>query len=426
MRARSGIVTALAVLLLSLLLAACGDLEDEGEGNNSRGELTEGTTTTPNEPKPELPPRPSGIVQIDGQLDGSLTDAALLGFGREASRSGSAVTTNAARSDEASGFATLCSGETDLVDASRQITEQELALCVENGLQVVDFQIAFDATVVVTKNERDVGADCVNIDQIRGMFGAGSPITAWNQLNPNFFTLQLIPVGPDEGTSDFDLIGQRVLNDPDPTLASYRSDYASYATENKVKNAVAGKRIPPGVVGIVSFSFYELFEDKLRPLEIDGQTGDRCVFPSAETISSESYPLERTLRIYTTQRSLERQEVQQFLLFYLRGAEVFANDNELIPISDAVRKQQVQRLTDPDAYGETAEGAVSEPSPNGVLTTTASTTTSTTPTTTGGSSAPPTISTTTTAPTGSTSTTAPSTTSPTGSTTVPSETSTTP
>lgn len=423
MRPRSGIAAALAVLLLSLALAACGDLEDEGEGNNTRGELTEATTTTPNEPRPDLPPPPSGVVQIDGQLDGSLTDAALLGFGRQASRSGLAITTDAARTDETSGFAALCSGETDLVDASRQITEQELAACAENGLQVVDFQIAFDATVIVTRNERDVGADCVNIDQIRGMFGAGSPITAWNQLNPNFFALRMVPIGPDEGTSDFIFIGQRVLNAADPTLADYRSDYISYADEGRVKDQVA--KNPPGTVGIVSFSFYELFEDKLRPLEIDGQTGDRCVFPSAETISSESYPLERTLRIYTTQPSLERQEVQQFLLFYLRGAEELANDSELIPISDSVRKQQVQRLTDPTAYGETAEGAVSEPSPNGVLTT-STTSTAPAPTSTAGSSAPPTISTTTTVPTASTSSTVPSTsTSPTGSTTVPPETTTT-
>lgn len=376
-------LVATLISLLVLLLAGCGDLEDEGDGDNARGELTEGATTTLDEAAPDLPPRPAGLVQIDGELDGSLTDLTLIDFGKEAARQGLAIDTSASRNDETAGFQALCNGETDLVDASRPITDEELAVCRRNGLQVVDFRIAFDATVIATRNERDVGADCVNIDQVRGMFGAGSPITAWNQLNPNFFALRLVPIGPDAETSDFIFVGQRVLNDPAPTLASYRSDYASFATERRIKDQIS--KNPPGTVGIVSFSFYELFEDKLRPLEIDGQTGDRCVFPSDETISSESYPLERTLRIYATQRSLDRQEVQSFLRFYLEGAEALANDSELIPISDAVRKQEINRLTDPTAYGETADGAVSEPSPEGLLTTTETTetteTTSTTSTT---------------------------------------------
>jgi hypothetical protein len=157
----------------------------------------------------------------------------------------------------------------------------------------------------------------------------------------------------------------------EPTLADFRSDYEPYARDNEIRHAVAGTKAdgpagaPPGTVGIISFSFYELFEDKLRPLEVDGQAGDRCVFPSEETISSELYPLERTLRLYTTQRSLNRQEVQEYLRFYLQRSEDIAEDVDLIPISDTVRKQEVARIDDPDAYGTNAEGAASEPQPDG-------------------------------------------------------------
>lgn len=362
----SRIAAAVAILIAAIGLVACGDLEAEGEGNNDRGDLTTGETTTSGEPQAQLPGRPAGLVSIDGAIDGSLTDAVRLAFGEQASQRGLAITTEATRTDETAGFQALCRGETDLVDASREITEQELDACGANGLQVVDFQVAFDATVIVTRNERDVGADCVNFDQLRSMFAAGSPVTAWNQINPNFFALRLVPIGPDESSPDFTYFGQRVLGDPAPTLASFRSDYGAFANELDIKNGVA-EPTPPGAVGIVSFTFYELFEDKLRPLEIDGQTGDRCVFPSDETISSELYPLERTLHLYTTQRSLERQEVQGFLRFYLQGAEGFAQKAQLIPIADAVRDQELDRLTDPTAYGEIDEGAVSEPSPNGVV-----------------------------------------------------------
>ena len=407
-------LAALVLATLMLVLAACGDLEDEGSGDDTRGDLTEPTTSTNGEPKPDLPPLQAGQVLVDGQLTGSLTQDVTDDFRTNAADTGLAIDVAVTPTNESQGFADLCAGKIDIVDTSRRITDDELAACADNGLEVVDFQIAFDAAVVVTKNESDVGADCVNFDQLRSMFAAGTPVTAWNQINPNFFPVQLTTVGPEQDSSDFIFFGQRVLGAAEPTLADFRSDYQPYPRDNEIKNAVwggkedgpAGK--PPGTVGIIGFSFYELFEDKLRPLEIDGQSGDRCVFPSEETISSELYPLERTLRLYTTQRSLDRQEVQSYLKFYLQRSEELANDVELIPISDAVRKQEIARIDDPLAYGETADGEPSEPDPSGVTPTTTTAPEPGTPsgtgvdtTTTSSGSAPPTTtstSTTTTAP----------------------------
>lgn len=362
----------IATVLSAALLAACGDLESDGGGDPSRGELTAGVTISADEPRPQLPTPQFGQVLVDGQLTGSLTTQLTDAFRGSATRNGLAVSVAATQSDESEAFAGLCEGRLDVVDASRRITDEEAGACAGNGLEVVDFQIAFDATVIVTRNERDVGADCVNFDQLRTMFEAGTPVTAWNQVNPNFFPIQLTTTGPAADATDFRFFGQRVLGVPDPTLASFRSDYAPYQTEREIKNRVAGGKdepggAPPGRVGIIGFSFYELFEDKLRPLEIDGQSGDRCVFPSEETISSELYPLERTLRLYTTQRSLNRQEVQSYLRYYLKQSEQLANDNELIPISDAVRRQEIARIDDPLAYGDSSTGETSEPSPTGTV-----------------------------------------------------------
>ena len=45
----------------------------------------------------------------------------------------------------------------------------------------------------------------------------------------------------------------------------------------------------------VRFSYYELFEDQLRPFEITLPDGQRnCVFPSQRTITSGEYPLARS------------------------------------------------------------------------------------------------------------------------------------
>lgn len=446
---------ALGVLLSALALAACGDL-DSGEAGGGRGELTQGTTTTAARPSRDLPPRPQGVAEIEGQIDGSLTEEVVRRFPAHAERTGLAVRVESAETDEDRGFEALCAGETDIVAASRRITQAELDACAANGLEVIDFQVAFDAIVIVTRNERDVGADCVNLAQLRSMFGATSPVTSWNQLNPNFLPLRLTTAGPTPETSDFDFFGARVLGVPDPTLANFRSDYNAFPLERQVKNFVAGRigasefrqagraarsaerrveaarenlraanrelrdasrdldaagrrldravargaagsqeqleqahdaakarhklaeqqqktasrklerlsetadrageqarrldrAVPPGAVGIIGFSYYELFEEKLRPLEIDGQTGDRCVFPSDETISSELYPLERTLRLYTTQRSLRRAEVQEYIRFHLEAAKAIATSLELIPLPDQLRDTELAKIEEPQA-----------------------------------------------------------------------------
>ena len=491
---RAALGTALAVLAMALGLAACGDLEDnttgDGAGVTTRGELTSSTTTS-TAPARDLPQPEAGVVKVNGDFNGTLSDEIDRTFAKRNSNSGVAVRVEERNTDDESGFSDLCDGSADIAVSSRRITDAELEACTGNGLQVVDFQAAYDAIVVATQNEADVGADCVNLAQLRAMFGAGSPVTAWNQLNPNFSVLRIRPTGPEDGTVDFDYFGSRVLGAPDPTLANFRDDYRPFPRELQAKNYVSGrldgdrfkragklarkankplprarrqlkkadralvvatkalnksgrqldqagktldaavkaedrisqanaeivhdkairvhnraernhdiavkvqikaskrlkrlsrafdkatlrlkrsdKIVPPGAVGIFSFSFYELWEEKLRPLEIDGQTGDRCVFPSEETISSELYPLERTIRLYTTARSLRRPEVQTYIQFHLERAKQFAAALGLIPVPDTLLKEEIAKIRNPVATQTSAEE-------NGATTSTSETTTST-------------------------------------------------
>lgn len=353
-------VALLGLLLAGALAAGCGDLESEGDAAGSPGELTAGTTTTPTRPAEDLPPRPDNLVEVNGRIEGSVTDRIGQSFPAFANRSGLAVQVQTSDTDEEAGFAGLCDGSADVTAASRRITEDELEACARNGLQVIDFQIAYDAIVIVTRNERDVGADCVNLAQLRAMFQAGSPIVSWNQLNPNFTIRQLRAGGPLDTTSDFEFFGARVLGVPGATLANVRADYNAFGAETEIKDFVA--RTPPGAVAIIGFSFYELFEQDLRPLEIDGQTGDRCVFPSDETIASELYPLERTLRLYTTSRSLDRQEVKAYLRFHITRAEEIADRLELIPLPDQTEQDQLAQIENPEVAAEaTAPESVDQP-----------------------------------------------------------------
>jgi ABC-type phosphate transport system substrate-binding protein len=349
MRTRIG---SLALLATTVLIAAgCGDLSS---GDSTSLETTSADAGQSTRPATDLPARPDGVVQIEGQIGGSITDEVVAAFPSYTADAGLAVRAEAVDTSSELGIAALCAGRVDIAATSRLITDAEVGECARNGLKVVDFQIAFDAIVVATRNERDIGGDCVNLDQLRAMFGADAPATSWNQLNPNFALLRIDPAGPGPDSSDFGFFGARVLGVPNPTLANFTPSYHVLPSEVEVKDYVVHQ--PPGAVGLVGFSLYELFEDKLRPLEIDGQTGDRCVFPSAETISSELYPLERTLRLYTTNRSIRRPEVKTYIRFHLEQAGDFAKQLDLVPLPSELLNQELGQLD-----GKSSDSASSQP-----------------------------------------------------------------
>ena len=97
-----------------------------------------------------------------------------------------------------------------------------------------------------------------------------------------------------------------------------------------------------GHVAYFRFSYYELFEDQLRPFEITQSGGKmNCIFPSQRTITSGEYPLARQLLITTTTRSLARAEVQDFMGHYLRNVQLLARDARLVALPDeTVRVEQ--------------------------------------------------------------------------------------
>ena len=133
-----------------------------------------------------------------------------------------------------------------------------------------------------------------------------------------------------------------------------------------------------GVIGFVRFSYYEAFEDQLRPMEIDpgaerdaalaaqdrrtrsagltppqrrpttdadGNRIPNCIFPSQQTITTGEYPLSRRILLYTSTSGLRRPEVRAFLAYTLRNAQTLATDSRLVPITTRLRVDQHRFVT---------------------------------------------------------------------------------
>ena len=49
------------------------------------------------------------------------------------------------------GFAQFCAGELDIADASRPISEEEVALCADGGVEYQELKVAIDGIAVMTQ-----------------------------------------------------------------------------------------------------------------------------------------------------------------------------------------------------------------------------------------------------------------------------------
>jgi phosphate transport system substrate-binding protein len=239
------------------------------------------------------------------------------------------------------GFERFCAGETDISNASRQIDEEEAALCEENGVEYVELEVALDALTNVVNLEND-WATCLTVEQLNAIWKPGSTVSNWNQVDPSFpdVPLKLYGAGTDSGTFDY-FTG--AINGEE---GASRTDYSATEDDNVTVQGVTGDR---GALGYFGFSYFEENQDQLEALEVDG--GNGCVAPSVEAAQDDTYtPLSRPLFMYVKLSSLEDNEsVGEFVRFALENQNTIAEEALYVPLSQGQIDEQLQKLDDATA-----------------------------------------------------------------------------
>lgn len=127
-------------------------------------------------------------------------------------------------------------------------------------------------------------------------------------------------------------------------LALLRADVRPAVTfVNQTNQAAQTLALSRGYVGVFPFSYYELFEDQLRPIEIDGGAGPgyECIFPSQTTVTNGTYPLSHPLLLTTTTADLRRPAVQQFLRTYLHRSPQLAVTAGIVPLASNIIAEEL-------------------------------------------------------------------------------------
>lgn len=242
------------------------------------------------------------------------------------------------------GFKKFCRGETDFQNASRPITEKEMADCATSKIKYIELPIAFDATVVVV-NPKNTWVNEMTVEQLKIIWSpeAQGKITHWNQVNPAWpkEPLKLYGAGSDSGT--FDYFTEAIVG----KAKSSRGDYTASEDDNTLVQGVFNDK---NSLGYIPLSYYEENKTKLKMLGVIGGSQapkkNLAVKASRETVEDGTYfPLSRPLFLYVSERSLKRAEVRQFAEFYLKNASILVPEVKYVALPAKAYELAQQRLS---------------------------------------------------------------------------------
>ncbi|HEX4985751.1 MAG TPA: PstS family phosphate ABC transporter substrate-binding protein [Burkholderiales bacterium] len=225
------------------------------------------------------------------------------------------------------GFKKFCRGETDISDASRPILRKEMEDCRAAGVQYIELPVAYDALTVVIHPDNK-WAQTLTIADLKKMWepGAQGKVKTWKQANPSWPDQPLKLFGPGADSGTFDYFTEAVNG----KAKSSRGDFTASEDDNVL---VQGVSRDVNALGYFGYSYYVENKDKLRAAKIVGKAGGAGVEPSFDTVINGSYtPLSRPIFIYVNAKAIEREEIRQFVDFYMKNADALVREVKYVPL----------------------------------------------------------------------------------------------
>ena len=215
------------------------------------------------------------------------------------------------------GFKKFCRGETDISNASRPITAEEMEICRKAGIKYLELPIAFDALTIVI-NPQNSWAKTLTIADLKKMWepGAQGRITNWKQIRSSFPNEKLMLFGPGADSGTFDYFTEAVNG----KAKASRGDYTASEDDNTLVQGVENNK---GALGYFGFAYYAAHKDKMTAVAVDAGKG--AVGPSLENVTNATYsPLSRPLFVYVKDTSASRPEVKEFVQFMMSRGDLVA------------------------------------------------------------------------------------------------------
>ena len=232
------------------------------------------------------------------------------------------------------GFKKFMRGEIDINDASRPIKAKEADACAEIGIGYQELSVAYDGLAVLVNPEND-WVDYLTVEELKKIWlpKAQGQVMYWDQVREGWPHEELHLFGPGVASGTYDYFAEAICGKKVGT----RGDYTASEDDHVLVQGIATDK---NALGFFGLAYYEENKDKLKLIGVDN--GNGVVMPSLETVGNGSYaPLSRPIFIYVSSLAVEKEEVKEFVSFYLESASSLVSEVGYIPLPDAEYAKEI-------------------------------------------------------------------------------------
>jgi phosphate transport system substrate-binding protein len=188
------------------------------------------------------------------------------------------------------GIAALEKGTIDIATASRNMKAEEIAAAVKNtGKTPKEFIVGHDALAIYVNKDNPI--EQITIEQLNQIFVEGGTTTKWSQLGvkiPGAADDEIVRVSRQSSSGTYEFFREHVLAKKDFKLGSRDMNGSKEVVE-----LVAGTKTAIGYSGMGYAT------GAVKMVKIVGKDGKTAYAPTVENTLNKTYPLARTLLIYT-------------------------------------------------------------------------------------------------------------------------------
>ncbi|MBF0183480.1 MAG: phosphate ABC transporter substrate-binding protein [Magnetococcales bacterium] len=188
------------------------------------------------------------------------------------------------------GIAALLNNTVDIANASREIQPKELALAKTNGIQPIEHVIGFDALAIYAHPANPMEA--ITLPQLAEMYGEGGKSKRWSDLGitvPGCKDQRIILVSRQNNSGTYFYFRERVLGQRRDFVLGTKDMHGS-------KDVVDLVAKTPCAIGYSGLAYAK---PHVKLLKIAEKEGMPAVLPSMATAIDKSYPISRSLLMYT-------------------------------------------------------------------------------------------------------------------------------
>ncbi len=218
------------------------------------------------------------------------------------------------------GIAALINGTVDIANASRQIKDEEREAAQANGVDPEEFIVARDAIAIIVNLENPV--EQLTIDQLSAIYSG--EISNWSQVGGEDRPIVRLSRETNSGTHVYFL--ENVLRKGDTENQTLFSTDTLLLPSSE--GITAEVRDNPNAIGYDGLGYVT---PEVKVVAVARDASEPFVFPSAETVNSQRYPIARDLYMYTAGEP--RDEIQTYLNWILSNeAQSIVSKLGFVPI----------------------------------------------------------------------------------------------